>query len=68
MHETSNIVDQATALRELALNQKKNLSEANAYIWAVTSGKGGGRKECLRAELRIESCGERTDSFAGGCG
>ena len=41
MHETSNIVDQATALRELALNQKKSLTEANAYIWAVTSGKGG---------------------------
>ncbi len=41
MHETTHIIDQATALRELALNQKKPHTEASAYTWAVTSGKGG---------------------------
>ncbi|MFZ4619134.1 MAG: P-loop NTPase [Bacteroidota bacterium] len=41
MHNNSNIVDQASALRELALNQKKTLAEVSAYTWAVTSGKGG---------------------------
>ncbi len=41
MHDNSHITDQASALRELALNRKKILPEANAYTWSVTSGKGG---------------------------
>lgn len=56
MHDTTHIVDQAAALRELAVNKTHSRSVASVHTWAVTSGKGGVGKSVFALNFAIALC------------
>lgn len=53
MREANHNIDQATHLRNLALNRKAFMPSTQPHVWTITSGKGGVGKSVIALNLAL---------------